>query len=60
MLQEVSTSEGDLLRPEFEGNVTASSMENARGCRLGLEVVEGGHGGQRGRLKSLGCNDIDY
>lgn len=43
VLEEVATGEGDLLRPELEGNIARGGVEDARGGGLGLEIVEGRH-----------------
>lgn len=43
VLQEVAGCEGDLLCPELEGDVACGCVEDAGGCGLGFEVVEGGH-----------------
>lgn len=43
MLQEVARGEGNLLRPELEGDVARGGVEDAGGGGLGLEVIEGGH-----------------
>jgi hypothetical protein len=39
-LEEITGSEGDLLSPEFEGNITGGGMEDAGGGGLGFEVIE--------------------
>lgn len=42
-LEEVAAGEGDLLRPELEGDVACSGVQDAGGGRLGLEIVERRH-----------------
>lgn len=43
MLQKIAASKRGLSGPEFEGDVAGGGVEDAGGCGLGLEVVEGGH-----------------
>ena len=54
VLEEVSAGEGDLLRPKLERDVARGGMKDARGGRLGLEIIEGGHfGGWRKTCKLM-------
>lgn len=48
VLQEVAGGERGLFGEEFEGKVARGGFEDEFGCGLGLEVVEGGHGGEFG------------
>ncbi len=43
MLKEVAAGEGDLLRPELEGDVAGGGVEDAGGGGLRFEIVEGRH-----------------
>lgn len=59
VLQEVSTGEGELLRPELKGDVARGRMQDAGGCGLRLEVVDCGHfGGGLQVNEALGCAQV--
>jgi hypothetical protein len=45
VLQEISTGERNLLRPELQSNIARGCVDDAGGRGLRLEVVDGGHFG---------------